>query len=70
MWRIIGQDESVSLLTEGIKKNNLSHAYLFTGPPRSGKMTLALDLAMAVNCVGRNIPCGECNRKTHGRPHY
>lgn len=60
MWRVIGQDESVRLLTESIKKNCLAHAYLFSGPAHTGKMTLATELARAVNCVGRDAPCGEC----------
>jgi DNA polymerase-3 subunit delta' len=61
MWKIIGQDEAVSLLCESIRKGNLSHAYLFTGPAHTGKMTLALELAKAVNCTGKDAPCGECN---------
>lgn len=61
MWKIIGQDEAVSLLCESIRKGNLSHAYLFTGPAHTGKMTLALELAKAVNCTGKDSPCDECN---------
>jgi len=34
------------------------------GPPRVGKMTLALDLARALNCVGDDRPCGECSHCT------
>jgi DNA polymerase-3 subunit delta' len=42
----------------------LSHAYLFVGPPQVGKMTLALNLAQAVNCLESlsSRPCGECNQ--------
>jgi DNA polymerase-3 subunit delta' len=64
MWNVIGQDEAISLFTEGIKKNSLSHASLFTGPPHTGKMTLALELAKAVNCTAEDIPCGQCNLTT------
>jgi DNA polymerase-3 subunit delta' len=61
MWQIIGQDEAISLFTEGIRKGSLSHAYLFTGLPHTGKMTLALELAKAVNCTAQDVPCGSCN---------
>ncbi len=61
MWKIIGQEEAVSLFREGIRKDSLSHAYLFTGQPHAGKMTLALELAKAVNCTAKEVPCGECN---------
>ena len=61
MWQIIGQDEAVSLFTEGIRKGSLSHAYLFTGLPHTGKMTLAMELAKAVNCMAQDVPCGSCN---------
>ncbi len=61
MWQITGQDEAVSLFTEGIRKGSLSHAYLFTGLPHTGKMTLAMELAKAVNCTAQDVPCGSCN---------
>ncbi len=40
----------------------LSHAYLFVGPPRVGKTTLAMALAQGVNCLAAagDRPCGEC----------
>ncbi len=60
MWRTIGQPEAVSLLKHSIGTGNLAHAYLFVGAPNIGKMTLALDLAKAVNCQGNELPCGEC----------
>jgi len=39
----------------------MAHAYLLVGPPHVGKMTLALDLARAVNCEGAEPPCGSCD---------
>jgi DNA polymerase-3 subunit delta' len=60
MWRVIGQDRAVSLLQRSLEKGALAHAYLFTGPPHIGKMTLALDLARALNCGMAEPPCGEC----------
>jgi DNA polymerase-3 subunit delta' len=60
MWRVIGQERVVSLLRRSLEKGVMAHAYLFTGPPHIGKMTLALDLARALNCESVEPPCGEC----------
>jgi len=60
MWHIIGQPQAVSLLESSLKRGQLCHAYLFVGPPRVGKMTLALDLAQALNCAAEAPPCAEC----------
>jgi DNA polymerase-3 subunit delta' len=38
----------------------VAHAYLLIGPPHVGKMTLALNLAQALNCEASEPPCGEC----------
>jgi len=60
VWRIIGQARAVSLLQRSLETDSLAHAYLFTGPAHIGKMTLALNLAQALNCDSANPPCGEC----------
>lgn len=60
MWRVLGQERAVSLLRRSLEKGALAHAYLFTGPHHIGKMTLALDLARALNCGAAGPPCGEC----------
>ncbi len=38
----------------------MAHAYLLVGPPHSGKMTLAVNLAQALNCEAAERPCGQC----------
>jgi len=43
-----------------LEKGCLAHAYLLIGPPHVGKMTLALNLAQALNCETTERPCGEC----------
>ncbi|MCL2149861.1 MAG: DNA polymerase III subunit delta' [Dehalococcoidia bacterium] len=61
MWSIIGHERVMSYLRRSLEKDALSHAYLFTGPRQVGKMTAALLLAQAVNCLGSDAPCGECS---------
>ncbi len=62
MWQTIGQSKIIDLLQRALAQGSLSHAYLLVGPPKVGKMTLALDLAMALNCQGEaaDKPCGKC----------
>jgi len=60
MWKTIGQPEAVALIKNSLETGSLAHAYLLVGAPHIGKMTLALDLAKALNCQGSEPPCGEC----------
>jgi len=60
MWQVVGQDRAISLLQRSLEKEALAHAYFLVGPPHVGKMTLALDLAKAINCDAAEPPCGEC----------
>lgn len=61
MWQIIGQERIVSFLKRGLEEGKLAHAYLLVGPRYVGKGTLALDFAKAINCIGKDPPCGECS---------
>ncbi len=61
MWQAIGQTRAVSLLKHSLEAGTLSHAYLFLGPQHVGKMTLALNLAQALNCQSEDKPCLECD---------
>lgn len=60
MWQVVGQNRAVSLLQRSLERGALAHAYLFVGPRHVGKMTLALNLAQALNCEAAEPPCGEC----------
>ncbi len=60
MWQVVGQDKTITLLQHSLERNSLAHAYLLAGPPHVGKMTLALNLAQALNCQAAEPPCGEC----------
>ena len=63
MWQIYGQDHLLRQIEPSLAQGRLGHAYLLTGPPHVGKMTLALNLAQAVNCLqGPGIPCGSCTQ--------
>jgi len=61
MWQVVGQTRAVSLLKRSLERKAVAHAYLFVGPPHVGKMTLALNLAQALNCEAAEPPCGECS---------
>jgi DNA polymerase-3 subunit delta' len=61
MWKTIGQKRTIALLQAGLERGTLAHAYLFVGPAHVGKMTLARDLACALNCNSTLRPCGECS---------
>ena len=60
MWQIVGQTKAVSFLQHSLKRQALAHAYLLAGPPHTGKMTLAINLAQALNCEADEPPCGKC----------
>ncbi len=60
---VVGQEHVVQTLTNSIKGNNISHAYLFSGPRGSGKTTIARLFAKAINCEkpGNGFePCNKC----------
>jgi DNA polymerase-3 subunit delta' len=67
-WPIIGHERAVDMLRASIRGGRIAHAYLFTGMEGSGKHTLALAFAMAVNCQADapggqqwpDVPCGIC----------
>ncbi len=64
---IIGQEHVVQTLTNSIKGENISHAYLFSGPRGSGKTTIARIFAKAINCendpkgTSGFEPCNKCS---------
>jgi len=52
---VIGQEHVVRTLTNALKLNRVSHAYLFSGPRGTGKTTIARLLAKSVGCVDLDL---------------
>lgn len=59
---LVGQQNSVKILTNIIKNNRLHHAYLLTGTRGVGKTTIARIIAKAINCLNPidGEPCTNC----------
>ena len=65
------QPKVVQLLENSLKKDRLSHAYLFEGERGTKKYETALYFAQMLLCTGDEVPCQECHNcrriknKTH-----
>ncbi len=59
---IIGHQQIIEHLQNAISMDKVSHAYIFNGPDKSGKMLLANNFAMALQCERNDTePCMECH---------
>jgi DNA polymerase-3 subunit delta' len=61
MWNTLGHKKALSLFQVSLEAGRFAHAYLLVGRVHVGKMTMARDLACALNCESEHPPCGECS---------
>lgn len=59
--QLLGNTRLKENLRTGIGRGRVSHFYLLSGPPGSGKRTLARLLSAAILCRGEEKPCMGCN---------
>ena len=60
--QIIGHEPQKEFLQNSVRKNRISHAYLFSGPEGVGKRLVAIGFAKLINCAeggAENLDC-EC----------
>lgn len=58
---IVGQEHVKKTILSALKRNKVSHAYIFAGPRGTGKTSTARLLAKALNCTNKNSePCNRC----------
>jgi len=74
---LVGQEHIIEILTKavaasrtGIESQEMTHAWVFTGPPGSGRSSAAVAFAQALICKNNGCNnCSDCNAaKTHGHP--
>ncbi len=60
---LVGQHRVVDALRSAAAGHGMSHAWLFTGPPGSGRSNAAVAFAAALECENApdNAGCGECH---------
>ncbi len=70
--RLVGQEHVEAELTAaataargGDAGSRMTHSWLFTGPPGSGRSVAAVCFAAALQCTSEGVPgCGECQACT------
>lgn len=60
---VVGQDHIVKVLTNQVKNDRISHAYLFTGTRGTGKTSVAKIFARLINCENSHsgVICDNCS---------
>ncbi|WP_110241073.1 DNA polymerase III subunit delta' [Nocardioides gilvus] len=56
---LVGQRHVIETLDRAARGDGMTHAWLFTGPPGSGRSNAALAFAAALQCT--RAGCGECH---------
>jgi len=57
---LIGHQKQWEFLKNKFEKNQLSHAYLFSGAEGIGKKLFAKELVKLINCKEKKSPCQKC----------
>ena len=74
---LVGQEHIIEILTKAVtasrtseESQEMTHAWVFTGPPGSGRSSAAVAFAQALICKNNGCNnCTDCNAaKTHGHP--
>jgi DNA polymerase-3 subunit delta' len=58
---LVGQSRAVESLRAAAAGRAMSHAFLFTGPPGSGRSNAAIAFAAALQCEEQPPGCGTCH---------
>jgi DNA polymerase III subunit delta' len=58
---LVGQSRAVESLRAAATGRAMSHAFLFTGPPGSGRSNAAIAFAAALQCEEQPPGCGTCH---------
>lgn len=67
---IIGHEQIIEHLQKAIAYGKVSHAYIFNGPEKSGKMMLAEAFAMTLQCEEKqDTPCLKCHSCKQAQSH-
>lgn len=64
--KLLGNDDVRARIGAAIERGRAPHAFLISGPKGSGKLTLATEIAAALNCErgevqSASLPCCECD---------
>lgn len=67
---VVGQEHILQVLRNSLKKDMISHAYLFCGPRGTGKTSIAKLMAQSINCeTPGEVACGKCKSCIEGANH-
>jgi DNA polymerase-3 subunit delta' len=62
VWRRLRSTPAVERIRRGLDRHESAHAWLLLGPPGSGKSSVAMAMAAALNCeIAPGTGCGECS---------